>query len=673
MIVLFLLVFAHVITQFFMTGTSAELSRKDVAVSYSVLLIMFISFMAMVFAERKRTEKKLRDTSRYFWVLFRQSPVGISFGDREGNIIDTNPMFQTIVGRSAKELAGLKWEDITHPDDIGVDSEYFRKFLAGEISGYTLVKRYLRPDGSSVWVNIKIAPLRLEGRPELTHICIAEDISELIKTEQELKERERSMSVMMSNIPGMAYRRAVDRNRTMQFVSEGSIELVGYKPESLIHSRDLSFEDLIPTEYRESLRGKWDEVLANRDVFREEYPLQTATGEEKWVFEQGRGVYDDDGGAVAIEGLIIDITKQKKREDEVRYLLYHDVLTGLYNHSYFEKQKHLYDTEENLPLSIVTGDINGLKMVNETLGHAEGDKIITSISKILSGCVREGDLLARTGGDEFSILLPKTGTAEANAIIRAISFACEEYRKSSGDVTYQAYLALGCATKTNMSESLNTTQKNAEENMYRNKLLQKSSIHSSLLSSLKTTLYERSHETEEHAQRLVQMCRAIGRKFDLVDEQLNELELLSNLHDIGKIGISDIILNKPSGLTDEEWMEMRKHPEIGCRIAMSTQELVPIANYILCHHERWDGKGYPQMLKGKEIPLLSRILAVVDAYDAMTQDRPYRKAMTKTEAIREIVKNAGTQFDPEVVAKFLELMEAEEDIFTDLHATTEKV
>ena len=128
------------------------------------------------------------------------------------------------------------------------------------------------------------------------------------------------------------------------------------------------------------------------------------------------------------------------------------------------------------------------------------------------------------------------------------------------------------------------------------------------------------------------------------------------LHDIGKIGISDQILNKPSALNEDELAIMRTHPEIGYRIAMASPDLAPIADLILTHHERWDGKGYPNQIAGEKIPLLSRILAVADAYDAMTEDRVYRKALPRERAIEEIRKNAGTQFDPQIAALFLEIV-----------------
>jgi len=180
------------------------------------------------------------------------------------------------------------------------------------------------------------------------------------------------------------------------------------------------------------------------------------------------------------------------------------------------------------------------------------------------------------------------------------------------------------------------------------------SMHSSIISSIQATLFEKSHETQEHAERLVELSKSLGKALSLTDKQMKKLALLSTLHDIGKMSIDDQILSKPGKLTDEEWSEMKQHPEIGYRIAQASPDLRSIADYILSHHERWDGAGYPQGLRGESIPLLSRILLVVDAYDAMTQDKHYRKAMSRKAAITEIMKNAGTQFDFKISKIFVE-------------------
>jgi len=600
---------------------------------------------------------KLIEKEELFRAIFEQSPLGITFGNYETNILDSNPMFGKIVGRSKEELQTLHWTKITHPDDIQKDVEYFEKFKSGEIDKYTMVKRYIRPDGSFVWVNMTIAPLKVSQKNHLSNICIVEDISERIQAEKNLEESERSNAMLLSNLPGMAYRCNYDRDWTMLFVSEGCYELTGYRPESLLLNHEISFNECITPEYREYLWEKWSQTLKEKKFFREEYSIKTATGNIKWVLEQAQGVYDENGEVKVIEGLIIDINDRKMREDEIQYLNYHDVLTGLYNRRYFEEEKIHIDREGMYPLSVIIGDINGLKLFNDALGHAEGDKLIVTMAEILMNCCREEDIIARTGGDEFSILLPKTKKEDANKLIRQIIAICEKYKLKIMNEAYHISVSLGCATKTCQEESFNSILKDAEDNMYRYKLLQSKSLHSSIISSMKSTLFEKSQQTEEHAQRLITLSNTIGQSMGLSEAQLNELELLSTLHDIGKIGISDIILNKPGKLTDEEWIDMRKHPEIGFRIAMSTPELVPIADYILTHHERWDGTGYPQGIKGEKIPLLSRIIAVADAYDAMTADRPYRRAMTKEAAIEEIRNNAGTQFDPKIAELFISIIE----------------
>ncbi|MBE0600565.1 MAG: HD-GYP domain-containing protein [Firmicutes bacterium] len=210
------------------------------------------------------------------------------------------------------------------------------------------------------------------------------------------------------------------------------------------------------------------------------------------------------------------------------------------------------------------------------------------------------------------------------------------------------------AVRESMDESFVEFLKAAENSMNQRKLLETKSSHSSIIATIKATMKEKSHETEAHEERMAELARKVGLIIGLSAEELNNIVLLAELHDIGKIGISEQILNKPGKLNEQEWEAMKKHPEIGERIALSSSSLAPIANDIRCHHERWDGTGYPQGLKGIDIPLLSRILAVVDAYDAMTQDRVYQKARSHEEAIAEIRRCDGTQFDPKIVRIFCE-------------------
>jgi len=279
-----------------------------------------------------------------------------------------------------------------------------------------------------------------------------------------------------------------------------------------------------------------------------------------------------------------DITEIKNAEKNLSYLSYHDHLTGLYNRRYFEEEKERFDTESQLPISIIMGDINGVKLINDAFGHAEGDKLIVDTAKIIHSCCRGEDVLARTGAGDFSILLPKTDSKTAYEILEKIQIVCKAYNSNISNEAFYINISLGCSTKETVDQDFNKVIKTAEANMNQHKLLEHKSSRSTIISSIRATMIEKSQETEEHAERLIVLTKMIGTALNLSQTELDELELLATLHDIGKMGIDERILNKPSELSEDEWVEMKKHPEIGYRIAMSSPELVPIAEYILCHH-----------------------------------------------------------------------------------------
>ncbi|MFW6381744.1 MAG: HD-GYP domain-containing protein, partial [Bacillota bacterium] len=293
-------------------------------------------------------------------------------------------------------------------------------------------------------------------------------------------------------------------------------------------------------------------------------------------------------------------------------------------------------------------DVNGLKLVNDAFGHDLGDRLLVQIARLLDNCCRQEDVVARWGGDEFVILLPRTGRQAARRIINRINRAC----KKAGDDPIQPSISLGFITKEEESSDIWDKLKTAEKWMYKHKLLESESARSSIISSLEETLWEKDYETKEHAQRIKNMALKMGQALGLPENKLDELILLAGLHDIGKIAISDSILLKPDSFTEKEWEAMKKHPEIGYRIAQASSELVPVAEGILHHHEWWDGSGYPYGLSGEDIPLTSRIICIVDAFDVMVHERPYKQPIGVEEALVELKRCAGQQFDPELVRVF---------------------
>ena len=360
-------------------------------------------------------------------------------------------------------------------------------------------------------------------------------------------------------------------------------------------------------------------------------------------------VLDANGEAWGVVGLSRDITRQKALEEKLRYLSEIDILTGLYNRHSFEEKIRSLNKERYLPLGIIMGDVNGLKLVNDTLGHLEGDDLLKDMAKVLKEtCNTKGDVF-RWGGDEFIVLLPCCNEVQCEKVVDEINIACKEYDKN----LIQLSISLGAGIKTSLDENIYGCIRKVEEKVYRQKLLREKSMKSSILDTLKKSLEEKNMETTENTQRVVENAVAVGKMMGFKIAELDELTIAAEFNDIGKIAVPEELLLRPGKLTNEEFELLKTHTEKGYRIIQASGELTNVAKCVLTHHERWDGKGYPLGLKGEEIPLMARIINVVDAYDVMMTERPYKRAMSQQEAMEELQKCRGTQFDPEVVQKFV--------------------
>jgi len=339
-------------------------------------------------------------------------------------------------------------------------------------------------------------------------------------------------------------------------------------------------------------------------------------------------------------------------------LYYRDKLTGLYNKNYFEEELSRLDTKRQLPISLIMGDINGLKLINDAFGHSMGDRALKRAAEIMISSLRDEDIISRVGGDEFLVLLPKTSEETAQVIIDRIKQKCEnnplDYIKIS--------ISLGVATKIDENEDIQKILKKAEDRMYYKKLKESKEAKLSTIKFLKKRLEKITYETRAHYDRLKDLTLLMADSLKLSDSEKEELILLCEFHDIGKIGVSKSILQKEGALDKEEWENVKRHSEIGYYIAKEFRDASPIEELILIHHERWDGNGYPGLFKQDEIPIVARIFSIADAYDVMVNYRPYKHRMSKQEALNEIKEQSGKQFDPVISNLFISIMEKEEKI-----------
>lgn len=420
--------------------------------------------------------------------------------------------------------------------------------------------------------------------------------------------------------------------------------MLGYNVEELMHT---SINDYLFSKREDDINFYENDVIAMSEMI-----LQHKNGVNKYV-ELNAGIitYEDKPALLVI---FRDITQRRQDENKIRYLSFHDKLTGLYNRAFLEEELKRLDAEEYLPISIIMGDVNGLKLVNDAFGHQKGDELLQSAAQVFKSSNRKEDITGRWGGDEYVCILPKIDEKTVKGICNRIKQAylekCEQ--------PIQLSISLGVATKKECSQDIYEVLKEAEDNMYKTKLMESKSIRNQISSTLQKVLHEKSHETKEHAQRLQEMANKMARYLSFSNAEADELGLLALLHDIGKVAIPEELLNKPGKLTTEEFKIVQSHCEIGYRIAGSIPELSYIAEGILTHHEKWDGSGYPRGLKGEEIPLFARIISIVDAYDVMVNGRIYKKKMKHEEAMEEITEHAGTQFDPSLVRLFIESNES---------------
>jgi len=485
------------------------------------------------------------------------------------------------------------------------------------------------------------------------------DITERKSLETALSSEKKLLEITLLSVGDGVI--STDNKGNIMFLNRVTELLTGWTQEA---AREKSIEEVfnIVNEFT----GEKDENIVRKVLesgkileFANNTTLISKDGIERAIEESAAPIVKENGEIVGVVLVFKDVTDKRERQKEILYLSYHDQLTGLYNRRFYEEEIERLNIEKNIPMTIVMGDVNGLKLINDSFGHVMGDELLKKVAEVIRAGCRVGDIIARLGGDEFVVILPKTDSFEAEQIINHITDLSLSEKVGLIDIS----ISFGYETKNNVEEKIEKILKKAEDNMYKKKLFESPSMRGITIKAIIHTLYEKNKREEQHSHRVSELCKSMGEALGLTEKDIQELKTVGLLHDIGKIAIDENILNKPGKLTDDEWEKIKRHPEIGFRILNTVNDMSDMANYVLNHHERWDGKGYPKGLKGDEIPFISRIITIVDSYDAMTSERSYGHALSDEIAIGELKKNAGSQFDTELVNVFIEKVAKFNSIF----------
>jgi len=569
------------------------------------------------------------------------------------------------VNKALKEFFQLSYDDIIGHDDFELAEEAFAKMCTN--ADLDILDQHRLITTTTTWNNRFFRttkfPVRMLNNTFGVGAYIT-DITEEYELERSREriletlayERNKYLQTLMSIGDGVM---VIDRNENIEILNMVACRLTGWQLDEAI---GINYKEVFNLSHEQkgfTVDDPIEKVFMTSKIHElGNHAILTSKNGTKYHLEDSAAPIMDDKGSLAGVVLVFrDVTEKKEQRKKIEYMSFHDSLTGLYNRRFFEEELRRIDTESNLPISIIMGDVNSLKLTNDIFGHAFGDILLERITEVMQGACRSDDIIARWGGDEFVLLLPRTSSEEAERIAGRIKKDVSEQRIRA----VKGSISLGYDTKTHPTEDIVRVLSSAEAKMYTTKSLERDDTLSHELENLVNAFFEKSKQEEEHAIRVSRLCQKLGKALNLSKSSIQMLMEAGRLHDIGKIALEPGLLKKGHHLSTKEWNEINQHPVIGYRILNSFDNTLELAEAVLSHHENWDGSGYPKGLKGEKIPLLARIISIAESYDYMVHVADNITVKCMEEAIQEIHRCAGTQFDPMIAEAFIGMINSGDD------------
>lgn len=625
--------------------------------------------------ERREQQEAIRSNEQTLQILFDNVPMPIAMFDREMRYLTMSEMWAKVANMERDELIGMShYDQLPDMDQHLVDAH--QRGLNGEIVKYDREPLQF-DDGTTEWFRWEVHPWHEPDDTIGGIVIFSEFITERVKALQALEESEERYRTLVEQLPAITYVAQPYGKYLTQYISPQIGEYLGFTAEEYVQDAELWYRQLHP-EDRDRVLNEMQQNLAEHGYFVVEYRMYKRNGEVIWFRDTGHLVRDVAGNTVSLQGFMSDISKRKRAE--------------LVNQAYVHRIESLLEIEKamsttldfNEVLDIIMDELHkvipydaiGLQLLQQDHLEAIACRGFISNEDVVGLRIPFTDNLpffnviqdktpqvvtdiARDFPEinsSMKKLLPKKirswlgvpmlNQGEIMGLITLDRFKVQPFTEEEIQMAMAvASHAAMAIDKARLLEGLQETRKDLEI------------AYDATIEGWSVAMDLRDRETEGHTRRVTEVSLALARQYGFSEEEITHLRRGSLLHDIGKIGVPDSILNKPGPLNDEEWLIMRRHPELAYDMLSKTEYLLPSLEIPYCHHEKWDGSGYPQGLRGEEIPIAARIFAVADVWDALRSDRPYRKAWDDQKALDYIIQNAGSHFDPNIVNLFVGMME----------------